>query len=203
MNQTQEKILNIALELFNEKGFTNVTMREIAAETGIAVGNVTYYYHQKSDMIPALLNDPIYLSRENVKTLTEFFELISDMLDALKEKRFFFRNNDLLHCNDDFYKNYGKMQQQILHHLEMNFSELVNQNVIIPLSLEEIQSITHFMLSQHMVWVANTISPAENAALDKTDALLLHCDFMKHLVTEAYQEELSSIQQSIKNGRFV
>jgi AcrR family transcriptional regulator len=123
MNQTQEKILEVALELFNEKGFSNVTMREIAATADIAVGNVTYYYHQKSDMIPDLITDPVYLSRENSKTLADFFRLISEMLDTLIDKRFFFRNNDLLVYNKSFSKDYVFTQERVLLHLENNIAE--------------------------------------------------------------------------------
>ncbi len=203
MNQTQEKILEVALELFNEKGFSNVTMREIAATADIAVGNVTYYYHQKSDMIPDLITDPVYLSRENSKTLADFFRLISEMLDTLIDKRFFFRNNDLLVYNKSFSKDYVFTQERVLLHLENNIAELINQGVLIPLSQEEVRSISWFMLSQHMIWVTNTLTPFNSNVSNKSEALLLHVYFIKHLVTKSHQEELSVIEDELKNGRFV
>ena len=51
MNATQEKIINRALELFNLKGIEYVGMRELAADLGIRIGNLTYYFPTKDDLV--------------------------------------------------------------------------------------------------------------------------------------------------------
>ena len=51
--QTQEAILEAALELFRENGFDGTTMQEIAARAGVAKGAAYYYYASKEAIIQA------------------------------------------------------------------------------------------------------------------------------------------------------
>ena len=51
---TRTQILAAADRLFSEKGYHNVSMRAIAAELGISVGNLNYYFPRKADLANAL-----------------------------------------------------------------------------------------------------------------------------------------------------
>ena len=44
-NTTKEKILKKSQELFNEEGYDRITMRRIADELNMSVGNVTYHFN--------------------------------------------------------------------------------------------------------------------------------------------------------------
>ena len=48
MKTTKELIRNTARELFNERGYRAVSMRNIADALGISVGNLTYHYPHKA-----------------------------------------------------------------------------------------------------------------------------------------------------------
>lgn len=52
--KTREKILHTALNLFNEFGVPNITLRRIAAEMNISQGNLNYYFKHREDIIEAL-----------------------------------------------------------------------------------------------------------------------------------------------------
>lgn len=54
MNATKEKILASALELFNAEGYFNVRMRAIADASGLSVGNLTYHFKKKPEILWAL-----------------------------------------------------------------------------------------------------------------------------------------------------
>ena len=54
VNPTQEKIINRALELFNLSGIEYVGMRELAADLGMRIGNLTYYFPTKDDLVFSL-----------------------------------------------------------------------------------------------------------------------------------------------------
>ncbi|WP_164851233.1 TetR/AcrR family transcriptional regulator [Larkinella soli] len=58
----EEKIVDKALEMFNERGIEYVGLRELAAALGIRVGNLTYYFPTKDDLVNRLAQD---LSRLN------------------------------------------------------------------------------------------------------------------------------------------
>lgn len=47
----KEIIAQESRRLFNERGYQDVSMREIAAACGISVGNLTYYYPRKEDLL--------------------------------------------------------------------------------------------------------------------------------------------------------
>ena len=47
----KEKIAESSRELFNANGYQKVTMRQIAERCGISVGNLTYHYPHKEDLL--------------------------------------------------------------------------------------------------------------------------------------------------------
>jgi len=49
--QTRQLILETALRLFRERGYSETTMRAIAKEAGVAVGNAYYYFDSKEHLI--------------------------------------------------------------------------------------------------------------------------------------------------------
>ena len=51
MMSKEEQIVAKALALFNEKGIEYVGMRELAAELNTKLGNITYYFPTKEDLI--------------------------------------------------------------------------------------------------------------------------------------------------------
>ena len=51
--ETRNRILDAALELFREKGFTQTSMRDIADAAGVATGAAYYYYRSKEDLVLA------------------------------------------------------------------------------------------------------------------------------------------------------
>ena len=50
---TREVIVETALRLFRERGFDATTMRAVAAEAGVSVGNAYYYFDSKEALIQA------------------------------------------------------------------------------------------------------------------------------------------------------
>ncbi len=49
--ETGQKILDAALELFREQGFESATMRDIARRAGVATGAAYYYYESKDAIV--------------------------------------------------------------------------------------------------------------------------------------------------------
>ena len=52
--QTRQKVAEAALRMFREIGFEKTTMRGIAAEAGVSVGNAYYYFASKDDLVHEL-----------------------------------------------------------------------------------------------------------------------------------------------------
>lgn len=60
---TRKKILESALRLFRERGYDGTTMRSIAADAGVSLGNAYYYFTSKDHLIHA------YYARSHVEHL--------------------------------------------------------------------------------------------------------------------------------------
>jgi len=98
-SKTKDKILAVALDLFNNEGESQVSSVDIASVMGISPGNLYYHYKGKDEIIQALfedfdaeirqvLNGPIAESlalRDNWIYLYIIFEEIYDF-------RFFYKN---------------------------------------------------------------------------------------------------------------
>lgn len=54
---TEKRIIGKALELFNDKGIEYVGMRELASALNMRVGNLTYYFPTKDDLVYRLSTD--------------------------------------------------------------------------------------------------------------------------------------------------
>ena len=65
---TRDKILDKALEMFNEQGIEYVGLRELASVLDIRVSNITYYFPTKDDLVYAL---SLELSKKNADVIIE------------------------------------------------------------------------------------------------------------------------------------
>lgn len=52
---TSEKIIKSAYHLLSEKGYANITMRNIAQEANVALSQLTYHYESKEGLILAVM----------------------------------------------------------------------------------------------------------------------------------------------------
>lgn len=53
-SQTRQALAEVALRMFREVGFAKTTMRAIATEAGVSVGNAYYYFASKDDLVQEL-----------------------------------------------------------------------------------------------------------------------------------------------------
>ena len=49
--QTRAKILESALALFMERGYEETTMRAVAEEAKVSLGNAYYYFESKEELV--------------------------------------------------------------------------------------------------------------------------------------------------------
>ena len=97
---TKEKILSKALELFNEKGYNNITTRHIAAELNISAGNLHYHFKHSEDIIKILFSE-VTLKRDEIlntmkdieqKTLEDLYQFTLSTCEIFHSYRFIFIN---------------------------------------------------------------------------------------------------------------
>lgn len=49
--ETRQRIVDVALRLFEEKGYAKTTMRAVASEAGVSLGNAYYYFSSKDQLV--------------------------------------------------------------------------------------------------------------------------------------------------------
>src|SRR4051794_21016843 len=55
--ETRERILDVALELFNEQGYDKTSLREIAERLGVTKAALYYHFKSKEDIVASLFED--------------------------------------------------------------------------------------------------------------------------------------------------
>lgn len=80
--KTKNRILHTALELFNEKGLNEVTLRGIALSTGMSQGNLNYHFRTKSEIVSALYYNLVEEMDEALKKITQNQPVFSLMFES-------------------------------------------------------------------------------------------------------------------------
>lgn len=92
----KDEILIKAIELFNQYGYESVTMRDIANAMHKSVGNITYHYPKKSDLMSAIGNliyqDFRSLQLQSKLDIQGLHENLIEMIKFQKRYAFYFSN---------------------------------------------------------------------------------------------------------------
>lgn len=83
---TQQRLLEIAKREFLRNGFSEVSMRDISKATGMALGNIYYYYKTKDELYMAILSPLLLRMKEYMKYHNESNSLMEDILCMEKDK---------------------------------------------------------------------------------------------------------------------
>jgi len=55
--ETEINIIRSAIKLFLENGYTKTTFKMIEADSGVKIGNITYYFHSKEELFKVLVEE--------------------------------------------------------------------------------------------------------------------------------------------------
>ncbi|THV34625.1 TetR/AcrR family transcriptional regulator [Glycomyces buryatensis] len=80
--RTRQRIIDVALELFAERGYDGTTMRAIAAEAGVSVGNAYYYFKSKEHLIQGFYEQATLQHAELAPTVLEGKETLAERIEA-------------------------------------------------------------------------------------------------------------------------
>ena len=131
--KTKERILQLSLQLFNERSERSVTTNHIAAELGMSPGNLYYHFRNKSEIIKELMEQYQHETLEmlalpddrqlDANDKIRYFQVLSSQLWAYR-----FLHRDVYHLvenNEDFRKMYPRFAGQVMQQRHDKFSALV------------------------------------------------------------------------------
>ncbi|KAA2224436.1 TetR/AcrR family transcriptional regulator [Chryseobacterium sediminis] len=136
--KTKDKILSKALELFNDKGYNNITTRHIAAELNISAGNLHYHFRHSEDLIKILFSkltlkmDDLLSQmkkREN-KSLEDLYQFTYSTCEIFYFYRFIFINFiDILNRIPEIESKYEGINFSRKEEFQLIFSDLQKSNI--------------------------------------------------------------------------
>jgi AcrR family transcriptional regulator len=130
---TKEKIRDKALEMFNERGIEYVGLRELAALLYMRVGNITYYFPTKDDLVFELAQE---LANKNNATIIAPQHLT--MLHFLEMMHQVFLNHVSFRC------------------LLLSFVHIMEQNKIVRAAYQKTQGVRTATIKTNLETLANS-----------------------------------------------
>lgn len=191
---TKEKILECARTLFNEKGYQNVKMRDISNLLEISVGNLTYHFRRKEDLLKALMENAAPLENKKLShTLSDLNNYLSEMLISIQNYLFFFISDELSHLDLQFTQTNQEKIDALKHRLielildlkkHGYFSTLLTDSTIIALS--------EMMMLSHLAW-ARKINVNSNSTFSLQEFIDVHWQLLMPYFTEKAKAEYQSL----------
>ncbi len=140
---TKEKIVAVAIKLFNEQGTTSVTTNHIAAGAGISPGNLYYHFRNKEEIIRNIFaiisqikdTESSYGQGFFVNPPVENLELLfREIMMFHWEYRFFFRElNTLLNRDAELKTLFIKKQASWLREIKSTIHGFIEAGIFKPI----------------------------------------------------------------------
>ncbi|MDR3026243.1 TetR/AcrR family transcriptional regulator [Chryseobacterium sp.] len=136
--KTKDKILSKALELFNDKGYNNITTRHIAAELNISAGNLHYHFRHSEDIIKILFSELTLKMDELLnqmkklenKSLEDLYQFTYSTCEIFYFYRFIFINFiDILNQIPEIESSYEGINFSRKEEFQLIFSDLQKSNI--------------------------------------------------------------------------
>lgn len=197
--KTKEKIAVKALQLFNKKGYNNITTRHIAAELNISPGNLHYHFKHSEDIINLLFRALISqmdalmkkLEKNEYKDLESLYDLTYSSFEIFYNYQFIFLNFlDILHRLPEIEAEYELLNIRRKEEFQTIF-ESFQKNKIFKEDIPDF--IMDNLLTQMFVFGNNWISHNKiTLKLDKEEAVkyytMVQMNFFYLLLNEEQQK---------------
>ncbi len=192
----KEEIINTSRDLFNAHGYHTVTMRMIASSCHISVGNLTYYYPKKKDILKDLLDSKKPTKQDqNMHSLEDLYRFIYEMIDGVRKNHFFFSSSDMQSLDSDSFeenkKNVHKIHTEFIHCLE----QLQNKKIIsTSMKKEEMETYVSTLMLAHLSWANEEKKNSSYTSLTFEEFMMSHFILLKPYLTHKGLKELDTLK---------
>jgi AcrR family transcriptional regulator len=146
---TQTRIVDCALDLFNEHGTAAVSTNRIAEHCGISKGNLHYHFRNKQEIIRFLFQravdemDAGWYRDHLAATLDHMAEMFVRQLQLIRDYRFFYREMaDLLRQDKVLRRRFAHNRERRLIEIERFFAALAARGLMnLPADPRRLRSI--------------------------------------------------------------
>ncbi len=153
----RSEILAAARIMFGEEGYNDVSMRNIADAVGISVGNLTYHYKKKEDLIEAVImeNHDSYKAPTVPQTLLELHEQFVASIRYQEENAYYFRHYiQLAQCCPKVYEIQRQVKREWREVIAQAFDHLQSEGYIRPEGMtEQFAGIARVLSMVNVYWI--------------------------------------------------
>jgi AcrR family transcriptional regulator len=180
MTTTKDRILEAALNLFNERGTDNVTTNHIAEALGMSPGNLYYHYRNKAEIVRALFARiqaewavNYAVPPATMPSIPMMEAMVAGNFDIQARYRFFFRDLTLLlNADPDLAALYRANREQGIGNTKFLVNLFASVGVVNPMSDEELDDLAQLLWLVGDFWlVFKDTGGAEFSPADKEQGI--------------------------------
>lgn len=177
---TKDKIIDKAIELFNEQGIEYVGVRELAKALNMKGGNITYYFPTKDDIIMEVANrltednNKVIVKKENI-TPEEFLRIFRQAYkNHFKYRSLFLSFPNIIRQNEGLRKKYRERQLLRRQTIAAQLEELVKAGYLKGLAAPELDTLLNSIVLVSRFWISNASIDGrlDNRAIDNNLQLI-------------------------------
>lgn len=176
-NNTKNKIVQTALQLFNDQGTRAVTTNHIAAAAGISPGNLYYHFRNKDEIIRTIFTEivtdlenkvPGNLDNKNDLTLSRVETQLQATLVHKWNYRFFYRELNSLTNNDDgLKKSFIALQETQITAIENNLRGLSRSGILKKIDDQAVKSLATSIWVIALFWLSFLEVSGEDISIER------------------------------------
>ena len=199
----KERILKTARAQFNARRFGNVTTADLAAECGIAEGNLWYHFKNKRALLEALTDEFIEDAEERLamlpsdedSILEDYAEMLAVLVSEIRHYRFLYRDQ----------ADYGEHTDRLLRRLPGIYRDTLAQfrtflhgmikvgHLDLPREqLESLSSNIVIILRYHLEFLRESGQDSDIGSGAVGSAVEQHLTLFQHALTPAAQKTLQN-----------
>ncbi len=204
--KTRERILDLSLAMFNERGEPNVTTNHIADELEISPGNLYYHFRNKDDIVEHLfaryesrIDEVLVTPDDRLPTLEDIWLQLHVAFEVMWEFRFIFRDIvDLTSRNRKLRLHYARTLKRAVANASSVMQGLVRAEIMrasraeIEATANNILLVATFWMSYNTVRGGSTEKTAEDLTLGIYQVMMLIVPFLR----DAERVHLANLAQS-------
>ncbi len=192
--KTKERILSVALQLFNERGVTAVSSKHVSDEMGISYGNLCYHFPKKDDIILRLylnmqeeLDQHFQKMKEEVYGFDFMVGSLKEILETLLRYKFIYLGFTRITRHFAEVRRHAGMQfERRRRMLEEMLDFLIQEGYLRPPIVEgDYGRYIHLMQFMLNFWIADSETFYQGKEEDKVRYYLeLFYSFMRNCLTQ-------------------
>jgi AcrR family transcriptional regulator len=157
VTNAKKSIIECAKRLINEEGYNNVSLRDIAESAGTTIGNLTYHFPKKEDLVFAI-QEQIFADFPNEcidngnpdDILRQLLESLKKICEDRDSNSFYYDNIILLSSEfEQFAKNINEIQHAVYMYLMSCFLKLRSYNLM----RQDISEDIYMTLARTIIYV--------------------------------------------------